>query len=112
MNQKVKLFLKIVITLVFVELLFFILMVLFSLSDEPVSPVGRFLGLLVENVIGFPLVLINHDFPLFFNSKIEPFYVIILIFTNLIIQAAMVFMVAMLIKYKICRSWLKKRPLI
>lgn len=65
-------------------------MVLFLMTDENVSVVGKALTYLVQYVFGFPLVLLNSDYPFFLNSNTPPRLFLLLIATNLIIQTFLV----------------------
>ena len=73
-------------------------MVLFLMADENVSAVGKSLTYLVQYVFGFPLVLLNSDYPFFLNSNNPPKVFLLLIALNLIIQTFMVLGIKRLIR--------------
>ena len=73
-----------------VEVLLFIVMIFFLMSDEPTNPVGRALYLGIKYILGFPLVLINDNYPFFLDSKKMPNEMIPLVLLNNLIQAIII----------------------
>ncbi len=77
--------------LIGIEVFVFVLMIIFLMSDEPTNPIGRFLYLSLKYVLGFPLVLINEEYPFFLSSKNMPGQMIPLVLFNNLIQAVLIF---------------------
>ncbi len=86
-------FIKIFFAITGIEILIFILMVFFVMTDEPIGLVGQFMGTIVKYVLGFPLVLINSDYPFFIDSNKPPNYMVPLVGLNLLLQTCIVILV-------------------
>lgn len=93
----IKLF-KILLILIGIEVLLFVVMIFFLMSDEPTNSVGRTLYLGLKYVLGFPLVLINENYPFFLDSKKMPNEMIPLVLLNNFIQAGIIVWVKSLLK--------------
>lgn len=81
-----------------IELVLFILMIFFSMTDESIGFFGRLFGWIFKYVIGFPLVLFNGDYPFFLDNPNPPNYMILMIILNLLIQITIIFFVRKLLK--------------
>lgn len=98
MNTVVWNFIKTFFVITGIEIIFFILMIFFVMTDEPIGVIGKSLGVFVKYVLGFPLVLLNSEYPFFINSSKPPNYMILLIILNLIIQTGIVLFIKNLMK--------------
>lgn len=81
---------KLVLLLIAVELSVFSLMILFVMSDESTSDLGKSLYFMLKYIMGFPLVLINKELPFFLESKQAPLLMIPLVLVNNLIQAIII----------------------
>lgn len=93
-------FIKIFFAIAVAEFLFFILMISFIMSDEPIGLIGKSLVIVVKYILGFPLVLLNNEYPFFLDRNKIPNDMILLVLLNLIIQTGIVFFIKYLIKRK------------
>lgn len=93
----IKLF-KTMLVLIGIEVVLFVVMVFFTMSDEPTNPVGRTLYLGLKYVLGFPLVLINDNYPFFLDSKHMPKAMIPLVLINNLIQAGIIVWIRSILK--------------
>lgn len=91
-------FLKTLLLVFSIELIIFILMIFFLMTDQAVGIVGKSLGAIVKYVLGFPLVLFNREYPFFLNNPNPPNYMFPLMFVNLLIQTGIIFFIRKLIK--------------
>lgn len=91
-------YIKTVLLIGFVEFLLFITMIFFVMTDEPVGLIGKTIGWIFKYIAGFPMVLVNSEYPFFINSSSPPNYMIPLIIINLLIQGAIIFYIRRLIK--------------
>lgn len=98
MKSSILNFVKTFFTIAGIEVVFFILMVFFVMTDEPVGVIGKSLGVIVKYVLSFPLVLFNSEYPFFINSSKPPNYMILLVILNLIIQTGIVMFIWKLVK--------------
>jgi len=89
---------KILLILIGIEVLLIIVMIFFLMSDEPTNPVGRTLYIGLKYVLGFPLVLINENYPFFLDSKKMPNEMIPLVLLNNFIQAGVIVWIKSLFK--------------
>lgn len=94
-------FIKIFFIIVIIEILLFILMIFFIMTDESIGIIGKLLVKFVKYVLGFPLILFNNDYPFFMDRNTPPNYMILLIILNLVIQTSIVFLIKNFIKGKI-----------
>lgn len=90
MKSTIRSFIRTFFVLAGIEAAIFITMIFFVMSDEPIGMIGTSLGYIVKNILGFPLVLINSEYPFFMNSSQPANYMIPLIILNLIIQTGIV----------------------
>lgn len=81
-----------------IELVLFVLMIFFSMTDESLGFFGRLFGWIFKYVIGFPLVLFNKDFPFFLESTNPPNYMILMVILNLLIQITLIVFIRKLLK--------------
>lgn len=91
-------FIKTFFVITGIEIIFFILMIFFVMTDLPIGVIGKSLGVFVKYVLGFPLVLLNSEYPFFINSSKPPNYMILLIILNLIIQTGIILFIKNLMK--------------
>jgi hypothetical protein len=91
-------FIKTFFAIAGIEVIFFIIMIFFVATDESVGIIGKSLGVFVKYVSGFPLVLLNSEYPFFMNSSKPPNYMILLIVLNLLIQTSIVILIKKIIK--------------
>ena len=91
-------YIKTFFILVGIEVLLFFLMIFFVMTDESVGAIGKSLGYIVKYILGFPLVLLNKEYPFFINYNKPPNYMIPLIILNLLIQTGIVVFIRKLIK--------------
>ena len=91
-------FIKTFFVITGIEIVFFILMIFFVMTDESIGLTGKSLGIFVKYILGFPLVLLNSEYPFFINSSKPPNYMIPLIILNLIIQTGIVLFIKNLMK--------------
>jgi len=68
--------------LILTELLFFVSMILVNMTDEKPPAIGRIFYYALKYFFGFPLWLINGNYPFFLDSPQMPLEGIILIFIN------------------------------
>jgi hypothetical protein len=97
MGRNVKTLIKIFFIIVIVELCLFFIMLGFIMTDESINSTGRFVYSLFKYCGGFPLVLINNEYPFFLESKEAPNYFILLIFFNILIQSLIVYILRKLL---------------
>ncbi len=83
-------FMRIFFLLGFIELILFILMIFFAMTDEPVSAVGNLSFFSLKYVLGFPMVLINESYPFFLHSQNAPSERLPLILVNNFLQASLI----------------------
>lgn len=86
-------FLKVFLWVFGFQIFIFALMIFFVMTDERIGFIGKSLGLIVKYVLGFPLVLINQEYPFFLDRGNPPNYFILLVFLNLLIQTGAVVLV-------------------
>jgi len=90
MKSAILLFIKIFFAIAAIEFLFFIMMIFFVMTDQPIGTVGSSLGVVIKYVLGFPLVLINDEYPFFINTNKPSFYMMQLVILNLFIQTGLI----------------------
>ncbi len=90
MKKAITKFFKTFITLLIIEGFLFFLMVGSMMTDEPINQFGRIIFFIIRNILGFPLVLFNSDFPFFLNSQELPNNFIPLITLNLIFHTFLI----------------------
>lgn len=83
----VKSVIKIVGVLAITELILFVAMIVTSMTDEKPPAIARIFYWTLKYILGFPLFLINGEYPFFLDSKHMPIYSLILIIINNIILA-------------------------
>tara|TARA_B100001939_G_scaffold135221_1_gene117402 strand:- start:355 stop:654 length:300 start_codon:yes stop_codon:yes gene_type:complete len=98
MKSDILSFIKSFFVIAGIEVVFLLLMIFFVMTDEPIGMIGKSLGIIVKYVLGFPLVLLNGEYPFFINSSKPPNYMIPLVVLNLIIQTGIVMLIRRLIK--------------
>ena len=76
---------KIVGILILLELVLFLAMIITGMTDEKPPAIGEVFYWALKYIFGFPLVLLNEDYPFFLDRKNMPGIAIILIITNNII---------------------------
>lgn len=89
----IKYVLKTVAILIGVEAILFCAMIITSMTDEKPPFISRVFYWLLKYVFGFPLVLINRDYPFFLDSKHIPGVAIFLIIINNLLLAFAIFWV-------------------
>ncbi|MDR2206271.1 MAG: hypothetical protein LBE36_08985 [Flavobacteriaceae bacterium] len=83
-------FVKTFFIIVGIEVILFITMIFFTMTDESVGVAGKSLEIIVKYILSFPLVLLNREYPFFINSSNPPNYMILLIVLNLLVQTVIV----------------------
>ena len=86
-----------------IEFLLFLLMIFFVMTDESISTACDWIHNLFKYVAGFPLVLINEDYPFFLEYNKMPISMIPLTLLNVLIQVSMLLGLRFLlhkVKYK------------
>lgn len=89
--QMIKYVIKTVGILIGIEVILFFGMIVTSMTDEKPPVVSRFFYLTLKYVFGFPLVLINRNYPFFLDSKNMPAIAIVLIIINNLLLALLIF---------------------
>lgn len=97
MKTKVVSFFRLFFIIAVIEIVLFILMMFFVMTDESIGVFGKILGFIVENILSFPLTLLNREYPFFMDSPEPPSYMILLIILNLLIQTCLVTFIQKLI---------------
>lgn len=87
----IKYVIKTVGILIGIEVILFFGMIVTSMTDEKPPVVSRFFYLTLKYVFGFPLVLINRNYPFFLDSKNMPAIAIVLIIINNLLLALLIF---------------------
>lgn len=90
MKSSIKIFGKTLLYIIIFEILVFILMIVFLMTDESKHGIGDFFQFIIKYVFGSPLVAINDSYPFFLNDKVIPNYMLLLVLTNNIIQAFLI----------------------
>ena len=90
MKRKLLDTLKVFLILLGTETALFILMIFFIMTDEPVLPIGKGIYSAFKYGAGFPLVLVNDDFPFFIDSHNPPKGFFLLTILNLVIQTGLI----------------------
>lgn len=88
----IKLF-KVILVLIALETVLFVAMIFFVMTDEPSNSIGRILYLSLKYILGFPLVLINENYPFFLDARKIPNEMIPLVLLNNLLQAGMIILV-------------------
>jgi hypothetical protein len=78
---------RIIIALLFIEATLFVAMVLTSMTDNRPPIIGQYFYWALKYVFGFPLVLIDPDFPFFLNGQAFPVTAIFMVILNNLILA-------------------------
>ena len=86
-----KYILKVIGILIGIEIILFLGMIVTSMTDEKPPFISRAFYWALKYVFGFPLVLINENYPFFLDSKEIPSIAIVLIIINNLILAFIVF---------------------
>jgi len=68
------------------------------MTDEALTAMAVVQTILFKYICGFPLVLINDEYPFFLSSKCFPNYMLFLIVVNIIFQIIMIKLISKLIK--------------
>lgn len=76
---------KLVLLVSILEIVFFLLMVFTSMTDEKPAAIGRVFYILLKYVFGYPIALINNEYPFFLDSSKMPTFGFLLIILNNII---------------------------
>ena len=90
MKSKFIRIIKTLFLLIGIQLLVFVVMIVFVMSDEPANPIGSSLHYILKYILGFPLVIINDSYPFFLNSQEMPKMMIPLILINDLIQVGII----------------------
>lgn len=98
MKNSIWAFIKVGLILVSLEMALFLVMIFFLMADEPVGIIGKSICAAVKYVLGFPLVLINDDYPFFLNSSKPPAIMFPLLILNLIMQTSAVLLLKRVFK--------------
>lgn len=80
------------------EFVVFIAMVVVNMTDRNPPVTGRIFYWLLKYVFSFPIFLINNEFPFFLDSKIIPFYSLLLILLNNIILVIFIIIIKRIFK--------------
>ncbi len=91
-------YIKTALILIGVEGLLFIIMIMFVMTDESVGIAEKSLGVIVKYILGFPLILLDKEYPFFLNHSKPPNYMIPLILTNILIQTGVIILIKRIIK--------------
>ena len=78
----IKSLVKIVLLLSVIEIFLFLLLIFTSMTDEKPVLIARFFYVILKYVFGFPVSLINNEYPFFFDSIKMPTYGFLLIILN------------------------------
>ena len=73
---------KIFLVLIVVDVLFFVGMIVTSMTDEPPPSISNFFYWTLKYILGFPLVIIKKEYPFFLDSKHMPVIAFLLIVLN------------------------------
>jgi hypothetical protein len=73
---------KIFLVLFVVDVLFFVGMIVTSMTDEPPPSISKFFYWTLKYILGFPLVIIKGEYPFFLDSKHMPVIAFFLIALN------------------------------
>lgn len=90
-------YIKTILLLAGIESVLFVTMIFFLMTDESIGVIGKSLSFIVKYIMGFPLVLINNNYPFFLDCNKPPSYMIFLIIGNLIVHAGIVLLVKKLL---------------
>lgn len=86
----IKSVLKIFGVLIVVEIILFFGMLTTSMTDEQPPYISRFFYWTLKNIFGFPLVLINDEYPFFLDNKNFSLLAIFLIIINNLIWVILI----------------------
>jgi hypothetical protein len=87
----VKYVIKTVGILIGIEVLLFLGMMITSMTDQKPPGISKNFYLILKYVFGFPLVLINKDYPFFLENKNMPTLAIVLIIVNNLLFAFLIY---------------------
>lgn len=90
MKKNIIILIKSFFSLVIIEAMIFIFMIFFSVTDESSHQTSDFLYKFFNNICGFPIILLNKNFPFFLNSSSFPNYGLILILINILLQSLII----------------------
>ena len=77
--------------LIAVQVVLFVLIIFLAMTDARPVPFLRHFYWLFQNVLGFPLVLVNERFPYFLDAPKAPLFLFPLILLNTFLQAGLIF---------------------
>lgn len=98
MRSDIRNFIKLYFVITGIEFVFFILMLCFVMTDESIGKIGKVLVLFVRYVLDFPLVLLNDEYPYFFNNNEPLSHMMLLIILNLTIHTDIILFIKTLMR--------------
>ena len=85
---------KTVLLLSVIEIFLFLLLIFTSMTDEKPVLIARFFYFLLKYVFGFPISLLNNEYPFFLDSNKMPTYGFLLIILNNLLIAVIILAVS------------------
>jgi hypothetical protein len=91
---------KIIGVLIVAEAISFFIMIVTSMTDEEPPVIAKYSYWLLKYVFGFPLILVNKNYPFFIDAEKIPTSVILLVIINNTILALMIYSITWFFKPK------------
>jgi hypothetical protein len=91
---------RIIIALLLIEAVLFVAMILTSMTDSKPLIIDQYFYWALKYVFGFPLVLIDPDYPFFLNSQTFPVTAIFMVILNNLILAIGIYGISQFVSLK------------
>jgi len=91
---------RIIIALLFIEAILFVAMVLASMNDSRPPIIVQYFYWTLKYVFGFPLVLIDPDYPFFLNTHAFPVTAVFMVILNNLILALGIYGISQFVSLK------------